>query len=61
MTPYSWLEPYAGKLASTVLKGKGGGDPAGLPGDRTTRYFLPMLMVCGITGFLLNIGWWFDL
>ena len=32
MMPYSWLEPYAGKLASTVLKGKGGGDPAGLPG-----------------------------
>ena len=38
-TPYAGLEPYAGKLASTVLMGKGGSNPAGLPGTRNPRLF----------------------
>jgi len=35
IAPYSGLEPYAWKLASTVLRGKGRGNPAGLPGTGT--------------------------
>jgi len=31
-TPYAGLEPYGVKVPSTVLRGKGGSDPAGLPG-----------------------------
>ena len=34
-TPYSGLEPYGVKVPSTVLRGKGGSDPAGLPGTAT--------------------------
>ena len=36
-TPYPGLEPYGGKPPSTVLRGKGGGDPAGLPGTGTAE------------------------
>jgi hypothetical protein len=32
------LEPYAGKLACTVLRGRGGGDTALLPGAYVPSY-----------------------
>jgi hypothetical protein len=38
-TPYAGLEPYGVKMPSTVLKGKGGSDPAGLPGTRNRVLF----------------------
>jgi len=31
--PFVMLEPYAVKVARTVLRGRGGGDTALLPGD----------------------------
>jgi hypothetical protein len=33
VAPYSGLEPYLSKDCSAVLRGKGGSDPAGLPGS----------------------------